>query len=117
MQKKVVKVELKLIQEIEALYEQAYDDLLRIGGNISDGCLKIEKEMIKLKSISTKTILKKLDEYEEGSKRFGFPFDSKFQRMRDKALAIEKNADKVYAKMYADSNAITTEMGAFLDKI
>jgi hypothetical protein len=117
MQKKVIKVDLALLQEMEALYEKAYDDAVRIGANISDGCLKIEKEMIKLKSISTKPLLQKLDEYEQASKRYGFPFESKYKNLRAKALAIQNNADKVYAKMYADSNAITTEMGSFLDKI
>ena len=117
MQKKVIQVDLNLVKEMKTLWEKSYDDLVKIGSNISEDCLKIEKEMMKLKSISTKQILSRLKEYEEASKRFGFPFDNDFQRLKNRANSVEQNADKVFKKMYNHSTAIMTEMGAFLDNI
>jgi hypothetical protein len=117
MQKKVIQVDLNLVKEMETLWEKSYDDLVKIGANISDGCLKIEKEMMKLKSISTKQILSRLKEYEEASKRFGFPFESKYQNLKNKAEAVESGSDKVFSKMIQNSNQIQNEMGQFLDKL
>ena len=117
MQKKVVKVNLNFVKELTTLYDKAYNDYVQIGGNIFDACRQVEKELMKLKGVSTKEVIKKIDEYEAASKQYGFPFESQFQRIRDKAMASDKGVDKAFSKMIQDINALQTELGAFLDKV
>ena len=110
-----VKVEMALNDEIKALWRKTVDQVWEIGGNINYNQSKNEKEMQRLKTFSTKEIIKKLDDYEEGAKKLGLPISAELQQIKAKAINLEKNAEKAFAEAFNNSTAIGTAIGKFMD--
>lgn len=116
MQKKGIKIDLALNDEVIQAYKAIGDQMWTILGNVNGLTQKMEKEIANLKSLDVAKALTKLTDIENASEKIGIPLTPELIKIKRSLSVIAQNSDTVSNKMYSLNDGIMTAINSFADK-